>query len=134
MALACGLSDDPEPLIQAHKTKLAFTLGGMGSANTNFYNAAYRRIGYEDAAVEVQKLFVDGKREEAAGRVPEELVLRTTLIGDEARVRERIRAYRDSGITILHLNPLAASYEDRLKLISRMVELVREETGAAVAA
>jgi len=126
--VVCAIADDPGPLIQAQKMRLAFSLGGMGSARTNFYNAAYRRIGYEDAAAEVQSLFVAGQREEAARRVPDELVLRTSLIGTEAMVRERVRKYRDVGVTILHLSPVAESYAGRLDQIGRAVELIRQET------
>jgi len=128
--LACGVADDPQPLIDAHKTRLAFTLGGMGSAKTNFYNAAYRRIGYEAAAAEVQSLFVSGARDEAARRVPDEMVLRTTLIGTEAMVRDRVRKYRDAGVTILHLLPLGDSHARRLETMARTIKLIREETAA----
>ncbi len=133
VAVACGIADDPGPLIADNKTRLAFSLGGMGSAKTNFYNAAYRRIGYEDAAIEVQALFVKGEREEAARRVPDEMVLRTSLIGTEAMVRERIRKYRDAGVSILHLTPMGGSYAERLENIGRMVELIRQETGTVQA-
>lgn len=131
VGVACAIADDPGPLIEKHKMRMAFSLGGMGSAKTNFYNAAYRRIGYEDAAIEVQALFVAGKREEAARRVPDEMVLRTNLIGTEAMVRERIRKYRDAGVTILHLTPIVETYAERLAQIGRMVELIRGETVGA---
>ena len=53
-----GFADDPEPLIGARKPQLAFTLGAMGSEKTNFYNDAYRRGGFADAATEVRLRFV----------------------------------------------------------------------------
>ena len=59
------LSDDVERLIEARKPAMAFTLGGMGSAKTNFYNDAYCRAGYEDDAKAVQSLWIDGKRDQA---------------------------------------------------------------------
>jgi F420-dependent oxidoreductase-like protein len=129
IAVACGIADDPGPLIAAQKTSLAFTLGGMGSAKTNFYNEAFRRIGFEDAAIEVQALFVQGRREEAANRVPDDMALRTSLIGAEAMIRERIGKYRDAGVTILHLNPVGATYAERLEQIGRVSELIRQECG-----
>jgi alkanesulfonate monooxygenase SsuD/methylene tetrahydromethanopterin reductase-like flavin-dependent oxidoreductase (luciferase family) len=64
-----AVTDDPEPLIAAQKPRMAFQLGAMGSAKTNFYNDAYRRGGFEDAGIEVRRLWLDGKREEAARRV-----------------------------------------------------------------
>jgi F420-dependent oxidoreductase-like protein len=131
VAVPAAIADDPGPLIEAQKMRLAFSLGGMGSARTNFYNAAYRRIGFVDEAIEVQRLFVAGQRDEAARRVPDEMVLKTSLIGTEAMIRERVGKYRDAGVTILHLTPHAAAYRERLDQIGRLVELIREEAGAA---
>ena len=72
------------------KPGLAFTLGAMGSRQHNFYNDAFKRAGYTDAAVEVQRLWLDGKREEAAARVPDEMAIKANLLGTEAMVRERV--------------------------------------------
>jgi F420-dependent oxidoreductase-like protein len=130
VAAAVGFADDPEPLIRSRKPHLAFTLGAMGSPTTNFYNEAYRRGGFESAAREVQKLWVEGRREEAAARVPDELVLQTCMLGSEATVRERIRRYRDVGITTLRLEPLGEGDRARLDTLGRAVELVRDECGA----
>ena len=75
------MSDDVDRLIAERKPAMAFTLGGMGSAKTNFYNDAYCRAGYEDDAKAVQSLWIDGKRDQAVARVPDEMVLLTNLIG-----------------------------------------------------
>ena len=82
---------DVERMVAARKPGMAFTLGAMGSPKTNFYNDAYKRGGFEDAAIEVQRLWVEGKREEAAARVPDEMIIASSLLGTEAVVRERIR-------------------------------------------
>ncbi len=124
---AVAFTDDPEPLIRAAKPRLAFTLGAMGSANTNFYNDAYKRGGFEDAAVEVQRLWLEGKREEAARAVPDAMVERSSLIGPEGHVRERIRRYRDVGISVLRVDPAGETDAARLDTLGRLVELVREE-------
>src|SRR5436309_5876633 len=57
-----AFSDDVEALIARRRPGIAFTLGAMGSRQHNFYNEAYRRAGYVDAAVEVQRLWLDGGR------------------------------------------------------------------------
>ena len=119
--------DDVERMIAARKPGMAFTLGAMGSPRTNFYNAAYKRGGFEDAAVEVQRLWVEGKREEAAKRVPDEMILRSSLLGSEESVRERIRAYRDAGVNMLRIDPAGANASERLDTLGRAIELVREE-------
>ena len=81
----------------------------------------------EDAAIEVQQLWIAGKRDEAARRVPSEMVLQTALLGPEKNVRERIRKYRDAGVDMLRLDPLGATASERLDTLGRAVELVRSE-------
>ncbi len=126
---AVAFTDDPDPLIQKTKANVAFQLGAMGSAKTNFYNDAYKRSGFEQAAVEVQSLWVEGRREEAIKRVPDEMVARTTMFGNEAFVRERIRLYRDVGIDVFRLDPIGRTVSERLETLGRAVAIVREETG-----
>jgi F420-dependent oxidoreductase-like protein len=126
-----AFGDDLDRLIAPRKPGLAFTLGAMGSHRTNFYNDAFRRAGYEDAAREVQRLWLDNRRDEAGARVPDELVVKTNLLGTEAMVRERVRAYRDAGVTTLRLEPAGASLDERLATLARVVGLVREVNAEA---
>jgi F420-dependent oxidoreductase-like protein len=123
------ISDDVELLVDARRGGLAFTLGGMGSAKTNFYNEAFQRAGFVDAALEVQRLWVAGKRDEAIARVPDEMVLGTHLIGTEEMVRGRLRAYRDAGINTLRLAPAGGNWRERLASLEHALELVRSELG-----
>jgi hypothetical protein len=122
-----GFGDDVERMVERLKPGMAFTLGAMGSPKTNFYNEAYRRGGYEDAAIEVQRLWIEGKREQAVQRVPREMVMQAALLGPEKAVRERIRKYRDAGVNMLRIDPLGATPNERLDTLGRAVELVREE-------
>jgi len=121
---AVAFGDDVERLVAARKPGLAFTLGAMGSRQHNFYNDAFKRAGYTDAAVEVQRLWLDGKREEAAARVPDELAVKVNLLGTDAMVRERIAAYRRAGVTTLRVDPGGATLEARLATLGRLMELV----------
>ena len=120
-----AFSGDVERLIPPRKSGLAFTLGAMGSRQHNFYNDAFKRAGYEDAAVEVQRLWLDDRRDEAAERGPDELVLKTNLLGTEAMVRKRLEAYREAGITTLRVEPAGESLDARLATLGRLLELVR---------
>jgi len=120
-----AFSNDVERLIPARKPGLAFTLGAMGSRQHNFYNDAFKRAGYEDVAVEVQRLWLDGRREEAAARVPDELVLKTNLLGTEAMVRKRLETYCQAGITTLRVEPAGDSLDARLATLGRLLDLVR---------
>jgi F420-dependent oxidoreductase-like protein len=119
-----AFGDDVERLIAARKPGLAFTLGAMGSRQHNFYNDAFKRAGYADAAVEVQRLWLDGKRDEAAARVPDELALKTNLLGTEAMVRERLEAYRRAGVTTLRLEPAGQTLAARLATLGRVLRLL----------
>ena len=120
-----AFGDDVERLLAARKPGLAFTLGAMGSRQHNFYNDAFKRAGYTDAALEVQRLWLDGKRDEAAARVPDELALKVNLLGTEAMVRERLRVYRASGITTLRVDPGGATLDARLSTLGRLMEIVK---------
>ena len=100
-----AFSDDVERLIPPRKPGLAFTLGAMGSREHNFYNDTYRRMGYADVALEVQNLWLNKQRDAAAALVPDELVLKTNLIGTEDMVRQRLRVYQAAGVTTLRIEP-----------------------------
>lgn len=115
---------DPEQLAEPLKRSLAFTLGAMGSAKTNFYNDAFRRGGWAGDAEAVQALWVAGQRDEAVARVPTEMVLQANLLGDEAMVRSRIEAYRQVGITTLRLSPLGEDAHARLDTLGRALDLM----------
>jgi F420-dependent oxidoreductase-like protein len=117
--------DDLDEVLRPHRAGTAFSLGAMGSPTTNFYNDAYRRGGFAEAAVEVQRLWVEGKREEAVAAVPDDLVLQTNLLGDEAMMTARIRAYRDAGVNTLRLNPAGDTVDDRLTTLGRVMDLIR---------
>jgi F420-dependent oxidoreductase-like protein len=133
---AIAFGDDLDRLIAQRRPGLAFTLGAMGSPTTNFYNDAYKRAGYAAAAREVQRLWVEGRRDEAVARVPDEMVLQSNLLGTEEMVKQRIRAYRDAGITTLRLQPEGRTLAERLETLGRAVDLVKQvsaETAAAPA-
>jgi F420-dependent oxidoreductase-like protein len=123
---AVAFGDDVERLIAARKPGLAFTLGAMGSRQHNFYNDAFRRAGYEAAARDVQRLWLEGKREEATARVPDELALKVNLLGTEAMVRERLAVYRRAGITTLRVDPAGPTLDARLTALGRFMDLARK--------
>lgn len=119
-----AITDDPPKLVAAMKPRMAFILGAMGSPKTNFYNAAFRRAGFEEEAALVQRLWVEGKREEAVAKVPDALVLEGNVIGDEAAVRTRLQVYRDAGVNSLMVAPAGRSLAERLDTLGRVMDLV----------
>ncbi|GAA2474457.1 LLM class flavin-dependent oxidoreductase [Streptomyces longisporus] len=116
-------------MVAGRKKELAFSLGGMGSASTNFYNHAYSRQGWAEVAAEVRERWQAGDRDGAAGLVTDEMVLGTTLIGTESMVRARLRVWRDAGVDTVRLYPAGQALDDRLGTLGRAIELVREVDG-----
>lgn len=122
------VGDDVERMINERKPAMAFTLGAMGSAKTNFYNDAYCRAGFEETAKEVQSLWISGKREQAVSRVPDELVLMSNLIGTEEMVRERLKAFRDVGVNTLRLGTGGNTWPERTAALEEAMDLIQRES------
>jgi len=120
-----AFGDDLDALVEPLKPAMAFTLGAMGSAKTNFYNDAFKRGGWEATALEVQRLWIAGKRPEAIAKVPLEIVTQANLLGDTEMVRNRIRAYKDAGVTTLRVNPQGRDLAEKLTTLGRVMDLVR---------
>ncbi|MDX3247233.1 LLM class flavin-dependent oxidoreductase [Streptomyces sp. ME18-1-4] len=124
-----AFADDEDALramVAGRKKELAFSLGGMGSATTNFYNNAYSRQGWAEAAAEVRTRWQAGDRDGAAGLVTDEMVLATTLIGTEDMVRERLRVWRDAGVDTVRFYPAGQTLDARLATLGRAIDLVRD--------
>ena len=101
-----AIGNDVEPLRDRDRPMLALYFGGMGARGKNFYNDVLRRYGYEDEAEQIQDAYLAGDRKRAAALVPAELVAGMSLIGDAGYIKERIEAYRESGVTILNVHPI----------------------------
>ena len=123
-----AVSEDVEGLLNRARQGMAFTLGAMGSAKTNFYNDAFCRSGWEDVAKEVQGLWIGGDKKAAAEAVPDEMLLQAYLIGTEDRVRERIRAFRDAGVDVFRLSPQGRTSKERIANLEYQADLIRSET------
>ena len=92
-----AMGDDVEACRNMVKPGMALYIGGMGARSKNFYNDYAKRLGYEDAAVKIQDLFLDGKKEEAAAAVPDQLVDDVALVGPKERIVDRLAAWKDAG-------------------------------------
>jgi F420-dependent oxidoreductase-like protein len=122
---AVEFTDDVDEAAQRHARGYAFTIGAMGSRDKNFYNAAFARQGFGDDVRAVQDLWLNGQREEAAARVPVELGLKTNLLGTAAMIKDRLRLYRDAGITTIQAK-LAGDRQKRVETAAQLVELIDE--------
>jgi len=121
--VAVEFTNDVEAAVSRHARGYAFTIGAMGSADQNFYNAAFARQGYADDVLAVQQLWLAGRRDEAADRVPPELGANTNLIGTAAMITDRLRLYRDAGVTTLEAK-LAGDRTTRLDTLAQLIDLV----------
>lgn len=121
-----ALSNDLERLIAPRKPGLAFTLGAMGSRKHNFYNEVFQRAGYADLALQVQDLWLQRQREAATALIPDELVMKTNLLGTKEMIRERLRIYQRAGVTSLSVSPEGQTLDERLANLGQLVELVNE--------
>jgi F420-dependent oxidoreductase-like protein len=117
------VSDDLESARDAMRPYVALYVGGMGSRKQNFYNSLVQRYGFEDAAREVQDLYLEGKKDEAAAALPGELIDTVSLCGPADVVRERLGIYRDAGVGTLMVAPMAWTFEDRLTQLRQVAEL-----------
>lgn len=119
------VGQDVEGIIDSRRPSVAFQMGAMGSAQTNFYNEAFQRAGFTDDAKAIQKLWIEGKRDEAARRVPDEMVTQFGAFGTPEMVKERFKAYEACGINSLSLriDPDAAQ-RDRITALEEIMDLI----------
>lgn len=120
-----AVGDDVDALVAQFRHRMAFTLGAMGSATTNFYNSAYSRAGWADVCAEVQRCWVAGDKAAAAAAVPEELVLSAFLVGTEDMVRDRVRAHAAAGVNGLRLGPSGRTGVEQIAHLEQAVDLIR---------
>jgi alkanesulfonate monooxygenase SsuD/methylene tetrahydromethanopterin reductase-like flavin-dependent oxidoreductase (luciferase family) len=123
--VAVEFTDDVDEAAARHARGYAFTIGAMGTRGTNFYNAAFTRQGFGDDVAAVQDLWLAGRREEAAERVPREIGLNTNLLGTPALVKDRLRLYRRAGITTLQAK-LDGDLQHKVDTLAQLIDLVHD--------
>jgi F420-dependent oxidoreductase-like protein len=117
------ITDDVESARDAMRPYIALYVGGMGSRKQNFYNQLVQRYGFEDAAREVQDLYLDGKKEEAMAALPGELIDAISITGPPDVARERLAVFRDAGVGTLMVSPVAWTFEARREQLRLVAEL-----------
>ena len=124
--LSVEFTEDVSEAGKRHARGYAFTFGAMGSRDNNFYKNAFARQGYADEVNEVQRLWMARERDKARDAVPVELAMKANLIGTPEMIAERLRAYRDAGITTLRLGLAGDSAAEKLATLERVMDLVAE--------
>ena len=102
----------------------ALYIGGMGSREQNFYNRLAVSMGYDDAAARVQDLYLTRQHRDAAEAVPFEFIDRTSLIGPPERIRDRLHAYAEAGVTTLSLASYGGTIDERVAALRTMAEVL----------
>ena len=117
---------DVEACAEPLRHYAALYVGGMGSREQNFYNRLAVRMGYEEAAAKVQDLYLSRQHRDAAEAVPFEFIDRTSLIGPRERIRDRLAAYAEAGVTTLSVASYAGSLEERVGALRTLSEVLDE--------
>jgi F420-dependent oxidoreductase-like protein len=117
------VSDDREAARNLMRPVLALYIGGMGSRAQNFYNQLVQRYGFEEAAEKIQDLYLEGRKDDAAAAIPDELVDMVSLCGPRDVVRDRLSAFRDAGVGTLMITPMAFTLAERIEQLRAVAEL-----------
>jgi F420-dependent oxidoreductase-like protein len=102
------VSDDVAQAADALRPFYALYFGGMGAKGRNFHANVPIRMGYGDMVEKVQDLYLDGKKDEAAAAIPQDLIERLSLIGPPEKIRHDLEPWRESIVTTLLVSGDAA--------------------------
>lgn len=130
MSSSVAIGDDLDQMANRIRPHQALYIGGMGSREQNFYNATVVRLGYDDAAQQIQDLYLAKKYAEAEAAIPLELVDRTSLIGPVDRVAERLVALKEAGVDTVNTSPTGADLNEKIQQMRLLIEAV-EKSGIA---
>lgn len=108
-------------ILDFSRPNVALYVGGMGARDQNFYNTICQKYGYVAEAIEIQDLYLSGKKEEAAKAVPAEMLEKTNLVGPRGYVKERLAAYKEAGVTMMQVTPVGPN---PVKTIETLRELM----------
>lgn len=116
-----AVGDDVKGMLDFARPMFALYIGGMGAKGKNFYNDLVCQYGFEEEAAKIQDMYLGGNKRDAEALVPLELLEMCNLVGPASYVKERIAAFKESGVTSLQITPVA---EDPAALVSQLKEWV----------
>ncbi|MGD7787302.1 LLM class F420-dependent oxidoreductase [Propionibacteriaceae bacterium Y1700] len=120
------VGDDPQRCADPVRSYAALYLGGMGSRDKNFYNQLAVRMGYGDAAAQVQDLFLAQQHRDAMAAVPYEFIDATSLLGDTARIAGRLTRLAEAGVTTCAIVPYGRTLDEKLIMVDTVAEAYRQ--------
>jgi F420-dependent oxidoreductase-like protein len=95
--VSVAMNDDLDAAFDSLRPWLALYIGGMGAKGKNFYHDYATRMGFGEAATNIQDLYLSGKKQEAEAMVPKELLDAVSLVGPKERIIERLGAWKEAG-------------------------------------
>ncbi|MBX6721624.1 MAG: LLM class F420-dependent oxidoreductase [Dactylosporangium sp.] len=116
------VGDDVAACAELVRWYAALYIGGMGSREQNFYNQLAVRLGYADAAREVQDLYLAKRHRDAAAAVPLEFIDRTSLLGPPERIADRMVAYAEAGVTTLSVTLFAGDRDSGIATLRAVAD------------
>ena len=117
--VAIGEGPETKALLDFARPMFALYVGGMGAKGKNFYNDVACAYGYEKEAAEIQDLYLSGRKDEAAAKVPTEWLEAANLVGSPSYIKERIAAFKEAGVTSLNVHPIG---DDPAGIVSQLKE------------
>ena len=111
------VSDDIEAAADALRPFYALYFGGMGAKGTNFHANVAIRMGYEAEVDQIAELYLAGKKDEAAAKVPRKLIEDMSLIGSREKIRDDLAKWRESIVTTLLISGDAATLREAAELV-----------------
>ena len=116
------VGEEQKKILDFARPGAALYVGGMGARGKNFYNDICRDYGYEQEAVDIQDLYLDGKKDEAAARIPAEWLELSHLVGPKSYIKERIGAFKEAGVTVLSVNPVGPEPVKAIETLRSIVD------------
>jgi len=117
-----AIGDDVKGFLDFVRPMVALYVGGMGARGKNFYNTLFSRYGYEAEAKEIQDLYLDGKKKEAAAIIPQDFLEAISLCGPEGYVKERIADFAAAGVTHLNVIPVPTGDQTPSSIVANLKE------------
>ena len=121
-----AIGEGLEALRDLSRPGAALYIGGMGARSKNFYNDIFSKSGYAEEAKLIQDLYLSGKKDAAAAAIPDDYLAKSSLIGEEAFVTDRINALKESGVTTLNVSFIGSDPSERIHQCERLKNLVEK--------
>ena len=111
-------AEEKQIVLDAIKPSVSLYMGGMGAQEANFHNQVFVRMGYEELAQEVQRLYLGGEKDKATALIPDELVEDMHIVGTAGEVKERVAQWEETGVTTLLLSARSA---DEIRSVAELL-------------